>query len=165
MLLATARGLGYVMRERKMAFPPTRRIRMDVGDGLLLYTTRTLFGNPTRDRGRVMGTAEVASPILPLDKERFIAGRSYTSGCDIRITALAPIGEGVVLADIVDQLQVFQPDPSTWSARIRRSILPLPSRDFDLIMTSLRPILRSPEDAIEGYLERVDRRKGGRSAR
>lgn len=160
MLLATGRGLAYVMSERKMAFPPTRRIRLDVGDRLLLYTTRGVFGSPSADRGRVVGTAEVASPILPLEKERFIAGRSYTSGCDLSLTGLIPIGHGVVLADIVNQLEVFQPDPKTWSARMRRSVLRLPSHDYDLILTQLEPRLRNPNDVVQGYLERAVRKSG-----
>jgi hypothetical protein len=50
------------MRERKMAFPPTRRVRMGVGDQLLLYTTRGVFNNPTRDRGRVVGYSSSGIP-------------------------------------------------------------------------------------------------------
>jgi hypothetical protein len=155
MLLATGRGMAYVMSERKMAFPPTRRIRLDVGDRLLLYTTRGVFGSPSADRGRVVGTAEVASPILPLEKERFIAGRSYTSGCDLSLTGLTPIGEGVVLADIVDRLEVFQPDPKTWSARMRRSVLRLSPHDYEFILSQLKSKLRDPDDVVQGYLERA----------
>ena len=161
MMLGTGRGLAYVMRERKMAFPPTRRIRLEVGDQLLLYMTRNVFGSPSRDRGRVVGTAQVASPIMPLERERHIGGRSYTSGCELNITGLAPLGEGIVLADIVDQLRVFQPDPRTWSARMRRSVLALPAEDAALIHKQLEPLLLDPEKTVGLYLERAESARRG----
>jgi hypothetical protein len=160
MLLATRRGLAYVMRERKMAFPPTRRIRLDVGDRVFLYTTRGVFGNPSRDRGQVVGTAEVASPIVPLKQRRHLAGREYASECDLKITGLVALGEGIVLADIVEDLAVFQPNPQAWSARMRRSILPLPHRDAELIAALLKPVLREPDETVGGYLERAERVPG-----
>lgn len=155
LLLATNSGLAYVMREGKMAFPPTRRIRLDVGDRLLLYTTRGVFNSPSRDLGRVVGTAKVASPILPLEQQRMIAGRMYTSGCDLRFTGLARLGEGVVLADMVEELTVFRPNPAAWSARIRRSVLPLPPEDYEYIMTRLEPFLHNPAEVVDAYLERA----------
>jgi hypothetical protein len=109
LLLGTSEGLAYVLRERQMGFPPTRHIQLAVGDQVLLYTTRGIFGYPSRDRGRVVGTAEVASPVTSLTSQRQIGGRVYTSGCELKITGLAPLGKGVVLADIVERLEVFQP--------------------------------------------------------
>jgi hypothetical protein len=162
MLLATRKGLAYVMRERSMAFPPTRRIRLDIGDLMLLYTTRGVFGNASRDRGRVVGTAEIASPIVPFEQRRQLAGRVYTSGCDLRITGLAPLGQGPVLADMVQDLIVFQPNPHAWSARMRRSILPLPAQDADLILKQLQPLLRNPEETVGAYLERAESAPGAR---
>jgi uncharacterized protein YjeT (DUF2065 family) len=156
LLLATSSGLAYVMRERKMAFPPTRRIRLGVGDRLLLYTTRGIFSNPIRDRGRVVGTAEVASQILPLETHRLIAGRTYTSECELRLTGLATLGQGVVLSNIVRELAVFQPNPAAWSAHMRRSVLRLPSGDYDYIMRELKPVLQNPDKAVGAYIERAD---------
>lgn len=156
MLVATSTGLAYVLRERKMAFPPTREVgrevRLEVGDRLLLYTTRSVFG----DRGRVIGTAEVASPSSPLKKQLTIAGRAYTTGCDLRFTGLAALGEGVVLADIAEDLMVFQPNPKAWAVRMRRSLLQLPPEDVALIMTQLKPVLRNLDETVSTYLERAN---------
>jgi hypothetical protein len=157
MLVATSTGLAYILRERKMAFPPTREVRLEVGDRLLLYTTRSVFRNPTLDRGRVIGTAEAASPILPLEKQLFIAGREYTTGCDLKLTGLAALGEGVILADIAEELMVFQPNPGAWSIRMRRSVLQLPYGDVDLIMAKLKPALHHPDETLNAYLERAAR--------
>ena len=105
------------------------------------------------NRGRVVGTAEVASSIRPLEKRFHLAGRAYTSGCDLSLTGLATLGEGVVLANLVEGLSVFQPNPRAWSARMRRSILPLPSRDIELILTQLNPVLRNPDETLGVYLK------------
>jgi hypothetical protein len=157
MVVATSTGLSYVLRERKMAFPPTRQVRLEVGDQLLLYTTRSVFGNPTRDRGRVIGTAVVTSPIRPLQTQLVIAERAYTTGCDLRLTGLATLGEGLTLTDIAKDLMVFQPNPEAWSARMRRSLLRLPATDVELVLTQLKPILRDPDYTLSAYLERAAR--------
>ncbi len=138
-------------------FPLTRRVPLEVGDQVLLYTTRGVFRNPPRDLGRVVGTAVITSPVVPLGSQRQIAGRVYTSGCELRITGLAPPGDGVVLADFVERLEVFQPYPRAWSARMRRSILPLPPRDAEVISAQLEPTLRNPSDTAGAYLERAER--------
>jgi hypothetical protein len=155
LVLGTGRGLAYVLRERKMAFPPTRQVRLDVGDRLLLYTTRNVFRRSDRDRGRVVGTAEVASPILPLEEQLLIAERKYTSGCDLKITGLAMLGQGVLLADIAEKLMVFQPHPEAWRAWLRRAVLPLPPSDARFILTRLQPVLRDPNETVGAYLERA----------
>ena len=154
LLLGTPEGLAYVLRERQMAFPPTRHIQLEVGDQVLLYTTRGVFRNPPRDRGRIY-TAEVASPVTSLTSQRQIGGRVYTSGCQLKITGLAPLDKGVVLADIVERLEVFQPYPHAWSVRMRRSILPLPSQDVDVIMALLEPTLLDPSETAGPHLERA----------
>jgi hypothetical protein len=158
MILSTSEGLTYVLRERRMAFPPTRQIRLDIGDQVLLYSARSLFGNPNRDRGRVIGTAEVVSPLTQFDSELQIAGRIYTSGCELKITGLAPLGQGVVLADIVQDLEAFQPNPDTWSVRLRRSLLPLTPRDAGIVYASLKAILCDPGETIGAYLEYSEKR-------
>ena len=73
----------------------------------------------------------------------------------MKITGLAPLGKGVVLADIVERLEVFRPHPHAWSARMRRSILLLPSQDVDVIMALLEPTLLDPSEATGPYLERA----------
>lgn len=154
-MLGSPKGLAYVLGEQRMAFPPTRRIRLRVGDQLLLYTTRNIFNNPSRDRGRVIGRAEVLSPIIPLDSRLRLAGRDFTSGCELKIEGLAPFGEGVILADLVHQLSVFASDPRSWSARLRRSVLALPASDAALIWTKLEPLLSDPRELANTYLERA----------
>ena len=64
-------ALWWVLSEQRMAFPMKRRRRtldeLEAGDALYLYTTRGAFGNPTRDRGRVIGRATADQAVRPLD--------------------------------------------------------------------------------------------------
>jgi len=70
-----------------MAFPATRRSdveRLTVGDRLLLLTTRGCWHNPTRNRIRVIGEAEVATQVHAYDEPVTVAGREFTRGCELR---------------------------------------------------------------------------------
>jgi hypothetical protein len=154
-VLGTRRGLAYVLREEKMAFPATRPISLSVGDRLLLYTVRGIFGDPGRERGRVVASAEVASPVVPLEPRLRLAGQEYISACDLRITGLAPLGAGVVLAELVDKLRIFQPNTTAWSARLRRTLLMLPEEDAELIMELLEGTLQDPAGVRQAYLDRA----------
>ena len=60
-------ALAWVLAEQRMAFPALRRsqaMALEIGDELLVYTTRGCFRNPGRDRGRVMGLAKVTTHVV-----------------------------------------------------------------------------------------------------
>lgn len=101
---------------------------MGQGDEVFLHTTRCCFRNPTRDLGRVIGRATIASPVRVLDEPVAFNERSYSEGCRLEVSGLAPFREGLVLRDLVPRLSVF-PDPATWSVRMRRASLTLPPAD------------------------------------
>jgi hypothetical protein len=146
--------LAWILREQRMAFPPRRAedaSRLQVGGQLLLYTTRGCFHNPSRDRGRVIGTATVVSPVERLDRPVIFGDRLFPLGCDLSIERLAPWPRGVELAPLVPELDAF-PDPATWSARMRRPLVPLSSRDTDLLWSRLEPELEDTDDARSTYL-------------
>lgn len=122
--------MGWVLREQRMAFAPgrattARRLRVD--DRLLSYTTRWCYHRPNRDRGRVIGAAIVESEVQDLDPPVALAGRTFTTGCSLRIDGLASVYEGVDLAPLVPRLSVF-PDPRTWSLRMRQPLLATATR-------------------------------------
>ena len=156
-ILGNLQGLAYVLREERMAFSPKRRVQLSPGDEVFLYTTRGLFGNPTRDRSRIIGVARVTSPIKVFDSELNIDGRIYISGCRLSLTGLAPLGEGLPMNEVVDSLDMFKPDPRTWSIRLRRSLVPLGKRDARIIREGLQTVIREPGDAIGAYLDRAMR--------
>lgn len=151
LIIGDRAALSWVVTEQRTAFPAGRvkaaRV-LEEGDEIFLCTTRGCFRNPTRDLGRVIGRATVASAVQVLDEPVVFGERSFTEGCRLEFSGLAPFREGLVLRDLVPRLSVF-PDPATWSVRMRRASLPLPARDAELVRTQLEPLLR-PYDEVAG---------------
>lgn len=157
LVIGEREALAWVLRESRMAFPPTRRAEVDrlsPGDELLIFTTRGCWHNPTRDRGRVIGRATVTSPVVVYDQAVEIAGREFTRGCGIEVHGLAPVGDGVELAPLVPRLEAF-PSGNGWGIRLRRPLLELPAADAELLRNHLAALARDPGVVTRGYLDRV----------
>jgi hypothetical protein len=127
------------------------------GDQVLLYASRGCYGNPTRDRGRIIGTATVRTKAEVLDPPVTVGSREYAVGAEISIETIAPVREGPELAPLVDQLAVF-PHKHAWSAVLRRSLLTLPAKDARLLNTRLEAVAGSPSEHLAGHLEATRRR-------
>jgi hypothetical protein len=154
LILGHREGLAWVLRNSRMAFTESRAAegaQLTVGDRLFLYTSRGCFGNPTRDRGRVIGEAGVTSALRRRREPMEITEQQFTHDCQIELKSLAPFREGVVIADLVDQLEAF-PDRRSWSFRLRRPLLPLPRPDVALIARELRRVARPVEETVADYL-------------
>lgn len=153
-------GLVWVLKNSRMAFPPGRggqARKLEPGDELLLYTTRGCFHNPTRDRGQVVGEMTVLSAPATLERPLELAGRTFTVSCELQFKSLAPRGEGVELAPLVDDLRTF-PDPRSWSALMRRPLVPLDDADAVWLRSLLRPrVARKPHAAISTYVAALPR--------
>jgi hypothetical protein len=158
LVIGEREALAWILREARMAFPQTRRAEVDglaVGDELLLLTTRGCFHNPTRDRTRVIGRAMVTTPVVPLDPPIELVGRTFTRGCELDFTSLAPYLHGVELADLVPQLRAF-PDKANWSIRLRRPLVRLTDQDAALVRRELTPIAHEPPNsALQEYLDKI----------
>lgn len=90
-ILGYRAGLEWVLANSRMAFTDARvrdAEHLAVGDRLFLYTSRGCFGNPTRDRGRVIGEAEVTSAVHRRRKPVTIAGQEFTYDCQLRLKSL-----------------------------------------------------------------------------
>lgn len=147
-------ALAWVLEHQRMAFPDYRRAEtraLKAGDRLLLYTTRGCFRNPGRDRGRVIGEAIVTSGLTPLDQPVVISDRTFPVGCEISVTGLAALREGVVLRDLVPDLDAF-PDKEMWAIRLRRPLVSLSAHDAYLISARLAPLAGNPRQTVGGYL-------------
>jgi hypothetical protein len=153
LVLGDRDAIAWVLRERKMAFPATPRAEvatLAVGDRLFVYSTRGAWRNPTRDRGRIIGTASVTSTVRRLDEPIEIGGRPFLSMCDLRIDGLVPYPGGVELQPLVHRLAAF-PRPEAWSIYLRRALVALPGKDADLLTRALRPMLSDPAKALPTY--------------
>ena len=153
LVLGERRAIFWVLSNSRTAFVEARGSQarsLAVGDTLLLYATRQAWRNPTRDRGRIIAEAEVTQEAVALETPLTIADRDFGYEVALRIRGVAPYPHGVELSVLVPQLQVF-PDKRSWSARLRTSILRLPSADARLLGATLRPHLRPVSEVIEGY--------------
>lgn len=153
MIISNRNALSWVVTEQRMAFPAGRsRLAQSVreGDEVLLYTTRGCFGNPTRDRGRLMGCATVSSPVQVLSDPLHLGERFFPEGCALDIRALADWRGGLVLSDLIPMLEVF-PDPRAWSVRMRRAVLRLPVTDAKLLQVAIAPLLRPYPVMVDAY--------------
>ncbi|WP_051180056.1 hypothetical protein [Nocardia concava] len=159
LILGEREAVAWVLRESRMAFPATHRAevnRLRIGDRLLVLTTRGCWHNPTRDRTRVIGSAEVTTPVLPYEKPLNIAGRDFTRSCEIDIHQLSPYLTGVELVPLVPQLRCF-PDKraGAWSLRLRRPLLQIDDSDDVCIRNKLNEMSGRPIDLIPEYLAKI----------
>jgi hypothetical protein len=153
MILGERDAIAWVLSEQRMAFPSTPRAEvkaLTAGDRLFLYATRGAWHNPSRDRGRIIGTATAKSAVQLLDEPVEIAGRRFVSGCRLSVDGLVPYPGGLELGPVVGQLGAF-PKPAAWSVYLRRALLRLSTTDVQLLTRELRPLLRAHKDALATY--------------
>lgn len=139
-VIADRAAVGWILSESRTAFPSADKPEvwsLRPGDDLLLYTTRRAFGSPTRDRGRVIGTAQVASHVDVLENPVCFGGRQFPIGCDLELKLLVPYGSGVILADHVSDLDTFKDAGANWSLRLRRALLQLSEHDARFLSDEL----------------------------
>jgi len=156
-VLGHGNAIRWVLTQQRMAFPATPRAEvreLAAGDQLFLYATRGAWGNPGRDRGRVIGMATATTSVLALDQPVEIAGRTFASGCDLTIEGVVPFPGGVELQPLVDQLGAF-PKPEAWSAYMRRPLLRLPSADAAVLRRRLRSLMAEGDASIKSYAQTV----------
>ena len=156
LVLADRAAIHWVLRTQQMAFPAigaSAAARLRRGDVLLLYATRGAWHNPTRDRGRVFGSAEVLSPVRGLEEPVHLAGRDFTLGCTLSIRNVVPYPGGVEIAPLVPDLDCF-PHKSAWSTALRRPLVPLSAHDTSVV-TSLTSIAW-PGSPIAGLLRATE---------
>ena len=122
LVIGDREALGWILAEQRMAFPSMSRPHVGTlatGDTLLLYTTRGCFRNPTKDRGRIIGeaTSRRASPAL--DKPVSFGGRRFPAGCVISLQRLVPLGHGVEVVPLLDELDGIRSDQKAWAYQLR----------------------------------------------
>src|SRR5262245_52569967 len=118
LVLSERMGLAWVLRNQRMAFAASTirsAEKLKPGDRLFLYTTRNCFHNPTIDRGRVVGEAEVLDNVRRRREPLIILDRSFTHDCPIELRTLTAYRTGLELAPLVERLHAF-PDKRSWAA-------------------------------------------------
>lgn len=162
LMLADGEAIAWVLREQRMAFPATPRAEvwaLAADDRLILYATRGAWRNPTRDRGRVIGSARVREAVRMLDEPVTIGERRFLSGCPLTIKGVAEHPGGLELQPLVPALSAF-PKPHAWSVYLRRPLLALSDDDAAIIDGRLRPLLTTRTRALPTYPSRQPARSG-----
>jgi hypothetical protein len=155
LVIGDAAPLAWVLADQRMAFPALRRSQaaaLEIGDELIIYTTRGCFHRPTRDRGRVMGLALVSSDVHDLAEPVVFGEHRYTSGCMLDIQGVAPLRDGVELGPLVPQLHAF-PDARTWSVRLRRPLVRLDEHDAVVLKRKLNLLLKPLLSQLDAYIK------------
>jgi hypothetical protein len=154
--------LRWIVTEERTAVP-SRRAReaasLAAGDLLYLYTTRGCFRNPTRDRGRIIGLAAVTGPSRLLPEPVRFGQREFSICIPLSIERLAAQGGGVELAPLIGTLATF-PDPSSWSALLRRALVPLNVSDLGLLNRALIPVAPPYPETVSTYAAGAATRAG-----
>jgi hypothetical protein len=156
LILGNRVGLGWVLTRSRMAFPDPRRSEVrdvSVGDALYLYATRTCFGNPGRDRGRVIAVASVTSAVEKLEQPVKLVGREFIAGCGLSITSIAPLGLGPELRPLVPSLDAFGRSAEAWSWKLRRPLLRITPHDAKVLDGALKTEVVPIEQAVSPYLQ------------
>jgi len=161
-IIGDARGLAWILREHRMAFPTTSRGGGELaqGDKLFLLTTRACFGNPTKDRTRIVGKASVASAVVRFDPSLKLADRTFDRGFDLMIEQVVPFRTGVELQPLVSNLDAF-PNKRAWSGWLRRPLLRLSEKDALLLNRHLQSLRGVPDESIPDYLEWIEGHPNG----
>lgn len=138
LVLGEREAILWVLMKEQMAFPATRRREVSAlqpGDELVLLTTRTAYNNPRRDRTRVIGTATVQSKVTQLDPQVEIAGRTFVSGCEIKLQTLAPYLTGPEIGPLAPQIHALR-GQKNWGMLLRKPLVSLD--DSDVIFVKAR---------------------------
>jgi hypothetical protein len=157
LILGDREAIGWVLTTGCMAFRDRNRSGVSslrVGDWLYVYSTRKAFGNPTRDRGRLIGTAIVGTEVSRLARPVTFGGRDYSFGCDLKLDSLVPLGDGVELAPLVPVLETLSSAGRGWPSLLRRPLLRLSPNDAEFLSGELTNRLdptRPPAEVIEEY--------------
>lgn len=151
LVISDREPLAWLLRTSSFAIPVGRAgTAPRVGDGLLLYTTRGCYRNPTRDRSLVMGSARVVSEAAALEKPVRFGDREFGIGLGLEIEGVCPVHEGVELGSLQDRLELL-PTSGPWSYRVRRTVVRLSEGDERVITELLEPMLRPVGEVLAGY--------------
>jgi hypothetical protein len=153
LVVSDRQALGWILREQRTAFPPGRsRLprALEPDDRLVLYTTRGCFGNPSLDRGRVIATAVVSTPVRDLPEAVVFGGRAFTSGCGLVINGLVPWRQGPELGPLVPRLRTF---PAAWPVHLRAALVRLDDHDYGVLERELARVVMAREAVLPAYLD------------
>lgn len=132
-------GLRWVLEHGVMAFADhtwPRARTMKLGDLVCVYVTRGAFHNPTRDRARVGGLAQVTSEPRKAEPLR-IAGRSFGIFVEFQTITVLPERAGPEVAPLVADLERVKRS-EVWGHYFRNSPARLSLHDYRIFEAAVQ---------------------------
>lgn len=102
----------------------------------------------------MIGTATVQSRVTQLDPQVEIAGRSFPSGCRIKLETLAPYSTGPEIGPLAPQIHALR-GHKNWGMLLRRPLVSIDDSDLMLLKRELQSHLRPLDDSILTYSSRI----------
>lgn len=157
LVLAEREAIRWVLLNGRMAFPskPRREVSaLKPGDELVLLTTRGAYKNPTRDRTRIIGTATVLDKVAEIVPPVEISGRTFESGCQIKIETLAPYSTGPEVGPLVPRIHELS-GHKAWGMLLRRPLVPVTGSEVALLKHALQDHLGDLHAALQTYSDKI----------
>ena len=151
----------WVFREKRMVF--SDRVgnhlssHVDSGDRLYFYVTGKCWsapvglGGPQPRSGLVVGDAVVLTEIRRLQNRVEISSKSFSYGCGIRFERLTPLGSGLALPDVADNLDLLT-GRRNYGQVLQRTPVRLSPHDAEVIDQRLDSLAMPFEDGAQRYL-------------
>jgi hypothetical protein len=158
-VLGNADTARWVLANQRMAFSEVGKrtaAHLSRGDTLLFYASLKcwprLGGGVRQDSGLLIGDAVVLTDVTKLSNPVLVGGRRFQYSCEIFFEHLAPVGSGVHIASVRDQLELTA-GRANYGQVLRRTPLLLSRSDAALLKDRLRGIWKPFEENIDEYLE------------
>lgn len=165
-VLGNADAARWVLTNQRMAFSEVgwrAALRLARGDTLLFYAGLKCWpglGGARPASGLLIGDAIVLTDVTRWAAPVQVGGRHFQYGCELFFEHLAPVGAGLPIGAVRDDLELTA-GRANYGQVLRRTPLLLSRADTSLILVRLAGVWQPFEDSVDQYLgggEPVDQR-------
>ena len=156
-VLGNAEATRWVLTNQRMAFSEVGRrtaARLAPGDVMLFYASLKVWpalrAEPRPQGGMFIGSALVLTRISRMRTPAKVGARHFEFGCEIFFELLAPLGQGVAITDVKDQLELTSGKPN-YGQVLRRTPILLSRTDSELLTSRLRSTAGPFEENVSQY--------------
>jgi len=156
LVLGNAEAVRWVFQNQRMAFSEVGRrtaMRLSRGDTLIFYASLKCWpelGGTRPESGLLIADAVVLTDVAQLKQPAVVGGRHFHYGCEIFFEHLAPVGSGVPIGTVRDQLELTA-GRANYGQALRRTPVLLSPADAALLTAKLQQVWQPFDDTIDGY--------------
>ncbi|MEV7663571.1 hypothetical protein [Paenarthrobacter sp. NPDC089316] len=158
-VLGNADAARWVLANQRMAFSEVGKrtaSRLSRGDRFLFYASFTcwprLGGDQRPTSGLIIGDAVVLTEVRELRTPVLVGGRHFRYGCEVFFEHLAPVGTGVSIGSIRDELELTA-GRANYGQALQRTPVLLSQADTERLAPRLEGVWKPYEETIAGYLQ------------